>query len=213
MSEEIKKVLVIDSLWARNELGSSGKVDEIVWKLVEAPTREELKQLSALMQEPTCILTLQCKLTPSIVLDCLLAGLSKPEPEKIGDLVSHKCQKKVLQMAPISVPLATSQLIDEDSLLQEEDLVKPENANGCGTQTKKRACKDCSCGLAKEEANEAASTPVKSSCGSVWLFIAVVLLIFHYSAIWVMRFGVQVVPSEDCLHFSLANRFKYHEYS
>ena len=66
------------------------------------------------------------------------------------------------------------ELIDEDELLDEEDLQKPDPASlrVCGTTGKRKACKDCSCGLAEElEASDKPkvidSSAVKSSCGSV----------------------------------------------
>jgi len=64
--------------------------------------------------------------------------------------------------------------IDEDALLQEEDLKKPDAASlkVCGTTGKRKACKDCSCGLAEELSGEKGKTnvpPVKSSCGSCYL--------------------------------------------
>ncbi|EEB17507.1 conserved hypothetical protein [Pediculus humanus corporis] len=61
-------------------------------------------------------------------------------------------------------------LIDEDNLLSEEDLIKPDPASlrVCGTTGKRKACKNCSCGLAEELAGEEA--PVKtSSCGNCYL--------------------------------------------
>jgi len=71
-------------------------------------------------------------------------------------------------------------LIDENSLLEEEDLKKPVGSMTCGPevqedgQKKKRACKNCVCGLAEQEfmekqEQELASAPTKSSCGSCYL--------------------------------------------
>jgi len=69
------------------------------------------------------------------------------------------------------------ELEDEDALLDEEDLVKPAPASlarpeSCGP-SKKRACKNCTCGLAEQEAaetaNQAAIANVKSSCGNCYL--------------------------------------------
>lgn len=66
--------------------------------------------------------------------------------------------------------------IDPDNLLDDEDLKKPDptSLRVCGTTGKRKACKDCSCGLADELAGEAKvdekKTVVdgpKSSCGSV----------------------------------------------
>lgn len=67
--------------------------------------------------------------------------------------------------------------IDEDELLDEEDKVKPtaESLRVCGTTGKRKACKDCSCGLAEELEAEskgavaAAAATAKSSCGSCYL--------------------------------------------
>ncbi|XP_059089034.1 anamorsin homolog [Tigriopus californicus] len=64
-------------------------------------------------------------------------------------------------------------LIDSDQLLDESDWAKPsaESLRVCGTTGKRKACKDCSCGL-KEEIEEG-KTPTKktvtSSCGSCYL--------------------------------------------
>ena len=61
-------------------------------------------------------------------------------------------------------------LVDPDTLLNEADLQKPdeESLRVCGTTGKRRACADCSCGLAEELAGEKKETP-KSSCGSCYL--------------------------------------------
>ena len=65
-------------------------------------------------------------------------------------------------------------LIDTDALLESEDLVKPVD-NSCGVinevTKKKRACKNCTCGLAEAEQAEADTVPtnVKSSCGNCYL--------------------------------------------
>lgn len=69
-------------------------------------------------------------------------------------------------------------LLDDSDLLKEEDLIKPnvnsESAEECGPMAKKKACKNCSCGLKElEESTEDSKTVVidtanvKSSCGSV----------------------------------------------
>ncbi|GBP50688.1 Anamorsin homolog [Eumeta japonica] len=61
-------------------------------------------------------------------------------------------------------------LIDSDQLLDEEDLKKPnkDTLRVCATTGKRKACADCSCGLAEELRGEAKETP-KSSCGSCYL--------------------------------------------
>jgi len=69
---------------------------------------------------------------------------------------------------------ADDDLITEDELLTEEDFAKPDpnlKKATCGVDApKKKACKNCTCGLADElEENKKASAPVKSSCGSCYL--------------------------------------------
>nr|CAG4635774.1 EOG090X0FGQ [Artemia franciscana] len=67
--------------------------------------------------------------------------------------------------------------MDPDELLEEIDLVKPtaESLKVCGTTGKRKACKDCSCGLAEELEVEkggvksTVKTEIKSSCGSCYL--------------------------------------------
>lgn len=64
-------------------------------------------------------------------------------------------------------------LMDPDTLIDEEDLKRPEAASlrVCGTTGKRKACKDCSCGLAEELADgkEVTKKSVNSSCGSCYL--------------------------------------------
>lgn len=67
------------------------------------------------------------------------------------------------------------EMIDADELLDEEDKQKPtsESLRVCSTTGKRKACKDCSCGLAAELEAEVVGKNVdpnptqKSSCGSV----------------------------------------------
>ncbi|XP_060644516.1 anamorsin homolog [Drosophila nasuta] len=67
------------------------------------------------------------------------------------------------------------ELIDEEGLLDEEDKQKPDPAGlrVCSTTGKRKACKNCSCGLAEELESEksakAATENVKSSCGNCYL--------------------------------------------
>ncbi|XP_028931504.1 anamorsin [Ornithorhynchus anatinus] len=67
-------------------------------------------------------------------------------------------------------------LIDSDELLDPEDLKKPDPASlrapSCGEGGKRKACKNCTCGLAEEleqeKAKEKGSQP-KSACGNCYL--------------------------------------------
>lgn len=76
------------------------------------------------------------------------------------------------------------EMINADDLLDEEDKQKPnpESLRVCATTGKRKACKDCSCGLAEELEAESknkkiANTVQKSSCGSVSRLIFVINLI------------------------------------
>nr|CAG4641266.1 EOG090X0FGQ [Eulimnadia texana] len=66
-------------------------------------------------------------------------------------------------------------LVDESELLNEEDLVTPSEASlrVCGTTGKRKACKNCSCGLAEEleQTAKPTNTPkaATSACGSCYL--------------------------------------------
>lgn len=70
-------------------------------------------------------------------------------------------------------------LVDSDALLDEDDLKKPDPASlkapscGDGADKKKKACKNCTCGLADELDQESKGKPKtdmpKSACGSCYL--------------------------------------------
>ncbi|XP_076763670.1 cytokine induced apoptosis inhibitor 1 [Xylocopa sonorina] len=64
------------------------------------------------------------------------------------------------------------ELIDENDLLDENDILKPitSSLRVCSTTGKRKACKDCSCGLAEELSGKATSQETaKSSCGNCYL--------------------------------------------
>ena len=92
------------------------------------------------------------------------------------------------------------ELENEDDLLDEEDLIVPPTAPAGDCSTKKKACKDCSCGRAEEEANQVIASitvvepkkTVVSSCGSVYHFI-------NSSVIWEMLTDVALVLTWECL--------------
>jgi len=68
------------------------------------------------------------------------------------------------------------ELENEDELLDEDDLIKPDKSTltrpDCETSGKRKACKNCSCGLAEElerESMQAPKTAPTSSCGNCFL--------------------------------------------
>ncbi|XP_025798959.1 anamorsin homolog isoform X2 [Panicum hallii] len=97
-----------------------------------------------------------------------------------------------------------SELIDEDSLLAEEDLKKPQLpvVGDCEVGASRKACKNCTCGRAEAEAKvekleltaEQINNP-QSACGSC-----------GYVG-WVMPSDVAPVRTEVSPHSSLARRF------
>lgn len=83
---------------------------------------------------------------------------------------------KVAAVWKLDVDDEEDERIDADELLDEEDKIKPtaESLRVCGTTGKRKACKDCSCGLAEELNAESKGATVqtseaKSSCGSCYL--------------------------------------------
>ena len=123
-------------------------------------------------------------------------------------------------------------LIDTDELLDENDRKKPDVKSkfhfldkigydavsnldyDCGTTSSgiRKACKNCTCGLAQEleqEEHTAAKQTIKSSCGSVCLakrkFTIRKSVFFFFSVIWAMLFDVQVVQHVVYRHLSLEN--------
>lgn len=106
--------------------------------------------------------------------------------KNLPDLVSEKPNYEVGSKAKLSFGKKQvekvwkledddDEMIDADELLDEEDKQKPtsESLRVCSTTGKRKACKDCSCGLAEELDAEAKGASVdpnqtqKSSCGSV----------------------------------------------
>uniref|UniRef100_A0A914YS19 Anamorsin homolog n=1 Tax=Panagrolaimus superbus TaxID=310955 RepID=A0A914YS19_9BILA len=112
----------------------------------------------------------------SIKIQVTLAGfinISFPVVPHGSLIVAEKVAFSSTETVPLKLPSASTSKIDDDiiderSLLAEEDFKKPDTA-ACGVPEegkKKRACKNCSCGLAEEEAAGVEQPAAKSSCGS-----------------------------------------------
>ncbi|CAM8923062.1 unnamed protein product [Rhodiola kirilowii] len=106
----------------------------------------------------------------------LYYGVKSKKPSwKIGSSFSLKKPTKALPKIQIDEDM---DLIDEDSLLTEEDLKKPQLpvASDCEVGSTKKACKNCSCGRAEAEekkvkldlTTEQINNP-QSACGSCYL--------------------------------------------
>merc|ERR1712025_478494 len=121
---------------------------------------------------------------PSLPSGLALLKASKPNYE-VGASRLLSFAKPPQPVAPAPAPTQASvwtledmeddtvELMDSDALLDQEDLVKPDPASlkVCGTTGKRKACKDCSCGLREELADgkEPTTKSVNSSCGSCYL--------------------------------------------
>ncbi|XP_018511133.1 anamorsin homolog isoform X1 [Brassica rapa] len=105
----------------------------------------------------------------------LSGGIKAKKPSwKIGSSFALKKPAKTLPKVNLDDDL---DLIDEDSLLTEEDLKKPQLPAVSGCETTKKACKNCVCGRAEIEekavklglTEDQIENP-QSSCGSVNFF-------------------------------------------
>lgn len=103
-------------------------------------------------------------------------GIKASKPSwKIGSSFSIKKKKKILPKIQIDDDM---DLIDEDSLLTEEDMKKPQlpPVGDCEVGSTRKACKNCTCGRAEEEEKveklgldmDQLNNP-QSSCGSCGL--------------------------------------------
>eukprot|EP00258_Populus_trichocarpa_P035188 XP_024451207.1 anamorsin homolog isoform X1 [Populus trichocarpa] len=90
-----------------------------------------------------------------------------------------------------------SDLIDEDSLLTEEDLKKPQPPLVGSTR---KACKNCTCGRAEaEETVKLGLTTDQSACGSCWLGDAFRCSTCPYKGLPPFKLGEKVSLSENFL--------------
>jgi hypothetical protein len=114
-------------------------------------------------------------------------SLPKSKPVSAAPVWSLSADDTIDESIPVAKPAAVgstwkldaddddNDLIEDDALLEKEDLAKPDAVFDCGTSAsgKKKACKNCSCGLAEElEAGQEVKkkTPEQaSSCGSCYL--------------------------------------------
>jgi len=149
-----------------------------------------------------------------------LTGFSKISSKSKGDIIEFSACKPNFEIGASSQlsfgktatwSLADNlvddqvELIDEDDLLDDSDLLKPtsESLRVCGTTGKRKACKDCSCGLAEElngENQEPAAPTAKSSCGSCYLGDAFRCASCPYLGMPAFKPGEKVQLSEGLLN-------------
>ncbi|XP_048371197.1 anamorsin [Sphaerodactylus townsendi] len=98
-----------------------------------------------------------------------------------------------------------SDLLDSDELLDSEDLKKPDPASlkapSCKESGKRKACKNCTCGLAEElEKEEKKNLKPKSACGSCYLGDAFRCASCPYLGMPAFKPGEQILLNENNLH-------------
>ncbi|NXJ65269.1 CPIN1 protein, partial [Rostratula benghalensis] len=94
-------------------------------------------------------------------------------------------------------------LLDSDELLDSEDLRKPDpsslRASSCKEIGKKKACKNCTCGLAEELEQKKNSQP-KSACGNCYLGDAFRCASCPYLGMPAFKPGEKILLKENQLH-------------
>ncbi|NXN23961.1 CPIN1 protein, partial [Nycticryphes semicollaris] len=94
-------------------------------------------------------------------------------------------------------------LLDSDELLDSEDLRKPDpsslRAPSCKELGKKKACKNCTCGLAEELEQKKNSQP-KSACGNCYLGDAFRCASCPYLGMPAFKPGEKILLKENQLH-------------
>lgn len=146
-------------------------------------------------------------------LDLLVAGFINVENNEDGSL---KAEKPVYSPGTFTILLKESiqddvDILDDDEILAKSTVDVPETCppitswNPAPNAPKKRACKNCSCGLAELEKMESAEKVVintnnsKSSCGSCYLGDAFRCAGCPYRGIPAFKPGEQITLSNDLL--------------
>eukprot|EP00007_Cunea_sp_BSH-02190019_P002027 CAMPEP_0174244640 /NCGR_PEP_ID=MMETSP0417-20130205/35954_1 /TAXON_ID=242541 /ORGANISM="Mayorella sp, Strain BSH-02190019" /LENGTH=247 /DNA_ID=CAMNT_0015324345 /DNA_START=74 /DNA_END=817 /DNA_ORIENTATION=- len=121
--------------------------------------------------------------TEAVADAALFGGFSSPQVQGCAVLASRPswdlgAKDQIKKPAAVSAwtldgdDLVEEEFIDDADLLSAEDLAKPAKPDDCEmTGGTRKACKNCSCGRAEEEAAASASKPqeAKSSCGNCYL--------------------------------------------
>ncbi|XP_019454268.1 PREDICTED: anamorsin homolog [Lupinus angustifolius] len=204
----------------------SSSVDTVIliWHSVDCPTNQLIHEfLRVLKAGGTTFIRKSSQsaegLVDKVVSDLqnklLLAGFSETQVLQSNAIKAKKpswkvgssfALKKVVKSSPKVQIDVDSDLIDEDSLLTEEDLKKPQLPDDCEIGSTRKACKNCTCGRAEEEEKalklgltaEQISNP-QSACGSCGLGDAFRCSTCPYKGLPPFKLGEKVALSTNFL--------------
>ncbi|CAG9761227.1 unnamed protein product [Ceutorhynchus assimilis] len=150
------------------------------------PTPKTLKELLAVLQPEGKLIINNLSDASQVEFNLKTNGFMNVLKDEVG-ITASKPKFAVGSSAKLNLKKPTvwklddgddDDLIDPDDLLDDDDLKKPDptSLRVCGTTGVRKACKDCSCGLAEELSQEVKTGKLvdttdapKSSCGSCYL--------------------------------------------
>ncbi|XP_027352426.1 anamorsin homolog isoform X2 [Abrus precatorius] len=216
-------VLTSASLLSKLPLESSS-VDFLVliWLSIDCPTDQLIQEILRVLKVSGTVLIRKSsqsavgsvdKLISDLQNKLLLAGFSETQVLQSTGIKAKKPSWKIgssfaIKKATPKVQIdVDSDLIDEDSLLTEEDLKKPQlPPSDCEIGSTRKACKNCTCGRAQEEEKvlklgltaEQINNP-QSACGSCGLGDAFRCSTCPYKGLPPFKLGEKVALSGNFL--------------
>ncbi|KAI4352053.1 hypothetical protein L6164_006339 [Bauhinia variegata] len=207
----------------------------LIWKSLDCPTDQLVQEVlrvlkeggTALIHKPfQSIMGSTDKMISDLERKLLLAGFSEtqilplkspmPSEDKLSGVKAKKPSwkigssftiRKVVKSSPKVQIDDESDLIDEDSLLTEEDLKKPQlPGDDCEIGSTRKACKNCTCGRAEAEEKvlklgltaEQINNP-QSACGNCGLGDAFRCSTCPYKGLPAFKLGEKVALSSNFL--------------
>ncbi|KAJ6666111.1 hypothetical protein lerEdw1_001015 [Lerista edwardsae] len=126
------------------------------------------------------------------------------KPASSGKLAVDPTAAKLWTISANDMNDEDTDLLDSDELLEPEDLKKPDPASlkapSCRESGKRKACKNCTCGLAEELEQEKKSLQPKSACGNCYLGDAFRCASCPYRGMPAFKPGEKILLNENNLH-------------
>ncbi|VIO96243.1 Uncharacterized protein BM_BM5858 [Brugia malayi] len=190
-----KKLTVLTPRDKQTELDVKEEIYDAVIIVTFGPALERLLRSAFLLARPNSAVRVIVRDVDEakVLREVKLAGFLRVMKVNNNAWKAYDCEKPNVSVGatvPLKLPhlnkksnvwnikVMDDDLIDEDTLLKDEDYVKPikesheEKLNFCGELKKRRPCKNCTCGLAEIVESEkvvAQLKPGKSSCGNCGL--------------------------------------------